>query len=137
MGLLDERFFIYCEEVDLCYRLKQAGWQIRHLPIMTIVHYAEKAGISPRMEAQLAYARLQYSRKHYSPLHRAAYRASVALGYLIRSVFGGRDRVRAEEKRKASRLALRTFLGLAPPPFGSPPRQAVVADVSDEDSPST
>ena len=31
-GLLDERFFIYSEETDLCLRIKQAGWEIRHLP---------------------------------------------------------------------------------------------------------
>ncbi len=127
-GLLDERFFIYCEEVDLCYRFKKAGWGIRHLPIMSIVHHAEKGGISPRMEAQFAFARRQYSRKHFSPLHRAAYLVSVTLGYAIRGIVGGRERTWSSEKRIASRLALRTFLGLAPPPFGAPPTQAAVAD---------
>ncbi len=56
-GFMDERFFIYSEEPDLCLRLKGAGWKIRHLPQMTIVHHAGKAGIRPRMAAQDAYTR--------------------------------------------------------------------------------
>ena len=43
-GLLDERFFIYSEEPDLCLRMKRAGWGVRHLPQMTIVHHAGKGG---------------------------------------------------------------------------------------------
>ena len=31
-GLMDERFFIFSEEPDLCYRIKQAGWDVRHFP---------------------------------------------------------------------------------------------------------
>ena len=29
---MDERFFIYCEEPDLCLRIKRAGWEVQHLP---------------------------------------------------------------------------------------------------------
>jgi hypothetical protein len=61
-GLFDERFFIYSEETDLCLRIKAAGWEIRHLPTMTILHHAQKAGANPKMEAQLAFAGLQYAR---------------------------------------------------------------------------
>ena len=43
-GTFDERFFLYSEEVDLCRRVKQAGWQVRHLPGFEILHHAEKAG---------------------------------------------------------------------------------------------
>ena len=66
-GYFDERFFIYSEETDLCLRIKAAGWDIRHLPIMTVLHHADKAGVNPKMAAQDAYARKQYSRKHFSP----------------------------------------------------------------------
>ncbi|HYM53828.1 MAG TPA: glycosyltransferase, partial [Solirubrobacteraceae bacterium] len=47
-GLLDERFFIYSEEPDLCLRIRRAGWQVRHLPQMTIVHHVGNAGIRQR-----------------------------------------------------------------------------------------
>ena len=47
-GLFDERFFLYSEEPDLCLRIKRAGWSIRHLPAMTILHHAGKAGMPPQ-----------------------------------------------------------------------------------------
>ena len=72
-GLLDERFFIYSEEPDLCLRIKRAGWEIRHLPEMTIVHHAGKGGVRPRMVAQDAFARRQYAHKHFAQPGRTAY----------------------------------------------------------------
>ena len=48
-GLLDERFFLYCEEPDLCLRVMRAGWRVRHLPQLTIRHHAGKGGVRPRM----------------------------------------------------------------------------------------
>ncbi len=56
-GFLDERFFIYSEEPDLCLRMKRAGWKVCHVPEMTIVHHAGKAGVRPKMFAQDAYTR--------------------------------------------------------------------------------
>jgi GT2 family glycosyltransferase len=117
-GFMDERFFIYSEEPDLCLRLKRAGWEVRHLPVMTIVHHAGKGGVRPRMAAQDAYARLQYARKHFAPLHRGAYATALGAGYVVRAVLPG-------ERRAAARAALRTLVGIDPPPFGEPPPRAV------------
>jgi N-acetylglucosaminyl-diphospho-decaprenol L-rhamnosyltransferase len=124
-GFFDERFFIYSEETDLCLRIKMAGWEIRHLPIMTVLHHADKAGFNPKMAAQDAFARKQYSRKHFSPAHRSAYLGALALGYAIRAVAPARDREVASGRRSESRAALSTLLGLKASPFGSPPRVAV------------
>jgi len=38
IGPLDERFFMYCEDVDLGYRAKQAGWRVAYYPQATVVH---------------------------------------------------------------------------------------------------
>jgi N-acetylglucosaminyl-diphospho-decaprenol L-rhamnosyltransferase len=129
-GFLDERFFIYSEETDLCYRIKLAGWDIRHLPVMTIVHHADKAGISPKMEAQNAYTRLQYARKHFSRAHRALYMLGILVRYVLRAALGGVDNDQSSARRAASRRALRVLLGREPPPFGAPPRHAVAARVA-------
>ena len=118
-GYMDERFFIYSEEPDLCLRMKRAGWEVRHLPVMTILHHADKAGPNPRMAAQDAYARLQYARKHLAPVHSAAYRSALALRWLLRLVAGG-------QRRDTARAALGILVGRAAPPFGAPPGQAVV-----------
>lgn len=39
IGLFDERFFMYGEDIDLCYRIKQAGWKIFYDPTVTVLHY--------------------------------------------------------------------------------------------------
>src|SRR5439155_11652095 len=88
-GCMDERSFLFREEPDLCLRIKRAGWDVRHLPVMTILHHADKAGVNPRMTAQDAYARLQYANKHLTAIHRAAYRYALSLRWLLRFAAGG------------------------------------------------
>jgi GT2 family glycosyltransferase len=129
-GMLDERFFIYSEEPDLCLRLKRAGWRVQHLPAMTIIHHSGKAGVRPKMIAQDAYARLQYARKHFSRPRRAAYVSAVFAYHAIRATLpvGGGDHRAA--KRAAGRRAMRTLVGLEPPPFGAPPKTAIAGDSS-------
>lgn len=39
VGLLDETFFMYGEDLDWAYRLKLAGWQVRYNPAVTVLHY--------------------------------------------------------------------------------------------------
>jgi GT2 family glycosyltransferase len=121
-GLMDERMFIYCEEPDLCLRMKRAGWEVQHLASMTIIHHAGKGGVRPKMAAQDAYARRQFAEKHFSRPKRAAYLAAVALGLTLRAV-AARGELGAQ-KREASRLALRTLAGRVEPPFGAPPQTA-------------
>jgi hypothetical protein len=121
-GLLDERFFIYSEEPDLCLRIKRAGWSVRHLPDMTIVHHAVKGGVRPRMVAQDAYTRKQYARKHLGATQRRLYLGAVGARHLIRLGASGAD---ADARREGAKLALRTLAGRANPPFGAPPPTAV------------
>jgi GT2 family glycosyltransferase len=121
-GLLDERFFIYSEEPDLCLRLLRAGWRTVHLPGMTIVHHAGKGGLRPRMVAQDAYTRKQYAQKHFSAPRRGAYLAAVFARHAIRAAAPARG---LPQRREGARLAMRTLVGREAPPFGSPPRTAI------------
>jgi GT2 family glycosyltransferase len=123
-GFMDERFFLFCDENDLCLRTKQAGWEVRHLPDLTILHHAGKAGWNPKLEAQGAYAKRLYMRKHFSPAHRLAATGALALGYGLRSVAWRSERAR----RECARAALGTLLGRRPPPYGEPPRVALRPD---------
>jgi GT2 family glycosyltransferase len=95
-GGFDERFFLFSEETDLCRRLKDAGWSIAHLPLVTIRHFESERSSTPRMEAQAAYARLQFARKHFARV--APYRLAMALRYALRA------------RREAGRAALETVL---------------------------
>jgi N-acetylglucosaminyl-diphospho-decaprenol L-rhamnosyltransferase len=123
-GFMDERFFLYCEETDLCLRIKQAGWEIRHVPYLTILHHADKAGWNPRLDAQAAYAKRQYFEKHLPPLHRLSATAALVLGYALRSVLGSGE----PGRQASSRAALSTLIGRRPPPFGEPPQVALSYD---------
>lgn len=38
-GLLDEQFFMYAEDLDFCYRMKQRGWQVWYNADVTVLHY--------------------------------------------------------------------------------------------------
>jgi N-acetylglucosaminyl-diphospho-decaprenol L-rhamnosyltransferase len=122
-GVMDERFFLQSEEPDLCLRMKRAGWTVRHLPIMTIIHHAGKAGRNPRMAAQDAYSRRQYAEKHFSPAHRALYLSAIATRHALRTLPGG-EPSDARARRFAARRALRALIG-SEPPFCRPPDSAL------------
>ena len=122
-GLLDERFFIYSEEPDLCLRMKRAGWGTRHLPTMTIVHHAGKGGLRPKMIAQDVFTRRQYADKHLVGPHRAAYLAAIGARHMVRATAPGGGV--GPQRRAAARLALRTLVGREAPPFGAPPQTAI------------
>jgi GT2 family glycosyltransferase len=125
-GYLDERFFIYSEETDLCLRIKKAGWRIVHLPSMTIVHHADKAGIRPKILAQDVYTRMQYARKHFSPVHRALYAFAIALRYGIRAAIPPSSEPGERRKmRDACKLVLLTLAGRRGAPYEPPPAAAL------------
>lgn len=67
VGGLDETFFMYGEDIDWCYRIKQAGWGIHYYPRTTIVHY--KGGSARRRPFKIIYefhrAMILFHRKHY------------------------------------------------------------------------
>jgi N-acetylglucosaminyl-diphospho-decaprenol L-rhamnosyltransferase len=124
-GYMDERSFIYSEEPDLCLRMKRAGWDVRHLPSMTILHHANKAGVNPKMAAQDTVSRVHYARKHFSGPRRSIYLASLGLRYVSRLAVPSRDREHRRLSHQAARRSLGVLFGRERPPFGEPPRQAV------------
>ena len=112
-GFLDERFFMYSEETDLCRRIRAAGWEVRHVPWMTILHHGAEVSVDPRIESLSAHYRMVYARKHFSRAHRALYFGAVILGYSLRSVFGTGGEL-ARRRRAANRAALNTLVGRSP-----------------------
>ena len=112
VGPFDEGFFMYAEEVDWCYRFKNAGWQVWHCPDALGTHHG---GRSTRQRAaamfvELHRSRLRFYRKHYSPLFRLAARCLMALGLLKEAVAAWAADVRAgghlPERRARARACL-------------------------------
>ncbi len=118
VGPMDERFFLFCEEVDWCYRFWRAGWRVGHLPLMTIVHHAGRRDRGDLM-AQLAYSRQLFAHKHYGPLQSLGIRAALVLGHLIRLAVHAPFAVSSAAARcrmSAERRALAVQLGVSGPP---------------------
>ena len=66
VGVFDERFFMYMEETDWCYRFKQAGWQISYTPTPVIVHIGECSSKLRTDRDRLYYRSIgAYFEKHY------------------------------------------------------------------------
>jgi len=65
-GLLDETFFMYGEDIDWCYRVKQAGFKVMYLPKATILHLKSVVGNkSAKAKFEFYRAMLIFYRKHY------------------------------------------------------------------------
>jgi len=126
VGPMDERFFLYSEEIDWCYRFWQAGWPVAHLPVMTITHHAGGRSRGDLM-AQLSHSRLLFAAKHYGAVRRLGIRAGLALGHVVRiAVFAPTAVLRpAQRERVRAELAgLRVILGLSAPPLGAYSKRA-------------
>lgn len=134
IGGLDERFFMYSEETDWCYRAREAGWDVRHLPGMVVTHHTV-ASTRPDLVAQLSYAKLLFARKHYRRGRAAAIQLALAARHILR-VLGLATAARrargtgtlgspgaplsdsaTRERLVAERRALAVVTGVSPPPF--------------------
>jgi N-acetylglucosaminyl-diphospho-decaprenol L-rhamnosyltransferase len=117
VGGFDERFFLFSEETDLCKRVHDAGWEARVEPGITFIHHAGKAGVDPPRVAQMAHARLQYAKKHFSGAEAAAYHAILVVHHLLRLAVLRFRGATDSSSAPASALALRVLLGRSAPPF--------------------
>jgi len=86
VGMMDERFFMYAEETDWCYRFRQSGWEVLFAPVGRIIHFGgQSASQKPvAMIVQLRLSILRFIRKHYGrPAHLVA-RFLTALFFAVR-----------------------------------------------------
>ena len=68
IGLLDEKFYIWFEEVDFCRRTKKAGWKVVYSPEPTIIHYGSQSFVQVlSLAKQKIYNKsaIHYFRKHH------------------------------------------------------------------------
>jgi N-acetylglucosaminyl-diphospho-decaprenol L-rhamnosyltransferase len=67
-GLFDESFFMYGEDLDLCFRIRQHGWQIWYDPDITVLHYkgASSKQNSSKANYEFYRAMLLFHNKHFA-----------------------------------------------------------------------
>lgn len=82
VGLLDEDYFLFFEETDWCYRMKQAGWKIYHVPQAEVIHFQGKSAEQDKKRAKVEYYRSRYL---FFKKHRGTWQWAVLLvGLLIK-----------------------------------------------------
>lgn len=81
-GMFDEQFFMYCEEIDWEYRIKDAGWLIWCVPAAQVIHLSGQSTgqVRPRSQINLWTSRLRLFEKHYPAWKRLFARGMIALG---------------------------------------------------------
>lgn len=67
VGAFDEDYFMYCEEIDWCWRIRRAGWRIYHTPGATVVHHGGQSTGQRRgpMLVALHRSRLRFFERQY------------------------------------------------------------------------
>ena len=86
VGLLDEDYFMYTEEVDLCHRLRQGGWRIYWVPQAVVVHYGGQSTrqMPAEMFLRLYESKLLYFRKRRGPTAARLYKLILLAASLAR-----------------------------------------------------
>jgi GT2 family glycosyltransferase len=67
VGLLDERYFMYAEDVDFCAAIRSQGGRIRFAPEVTIVHRRGRSVATARRQTEMAYreSQIAFYQKHH------------------------------------------------------------------------
>jgi GT2 family glycosyltransferase len=65
-GGFDEDFFMMSEEVDWCFRFREAGWKVLFYPGAEVVHVLSSSA-NPAMFRELVRGHLRFLRKHHGP----------------------------------------------------------------------
>jgi len=87
-GGFDERYFMYYEEVDLCYRIKQNGWRIVYLPQACITHLGGRSSqqVPAAKRIMMLKSMLKFFRKHRGIGITFLFNCVFKLGIILREI---------------------------------------------------
>ena len=83
---LDEDFFLYCEDIDLCARIRNAGWSIGFEPTASMQHEGGASRAREQLFPVYARNRILYTRKHSRRAAVPLQRLGVALGHATHAI---------------------------------------------------
>jgi len=113
VGGFDERFFLYCEDTDLCLKLRRAGYSVWYEPDIPASHEGGASAPSPGQASLKAAARLTYADIHAGRARYILFRLASTLYELLRLPI---DLVRSPAHFRGRAAALATTLGLSSAP---------------------
>ena len=86
VGFLDEDYFMYSEEVDLCYKIQRAGWRLLWVPQAKVVHFGGQSTkqVPTEMFLNLYHGKIKFFRKHSGWLSAQIYKMILMIAALSR-----------------------------------------------------
>lgn len=86
VGLLDDRFFMYGEDLDLCYRLGKAGWSIFYLPQAEIIHFGGQGSRQRKMKSVYHFYQAMwfFHKKHFAGNYPFCVNVIILAGIILR-----------------------------------------------------
>ncbi|MBC8490739.1 MAG: glycosyltransferase family 2 protein [Bacteroidetes bacterium] len=88
IGFLDEEFFMFGEETDLCYRMKKTDWRTLYDPNIVIIHHKGKSAekVPSHMMLQRVKSLIYFFSKHYGPFRVFFLRFIITIGVGLRFI---------------------------------------------------
>lgn len=89
VGGLDEGYFMYAEDVDLCFAMHRGGWEVWYLPAAEVIHIGGASSHSrkPQREADLYKSRVRFFRKYYGGSQARRLKALIYFFTAIKNVY--------------------------------------------------
>jgi len=88
VGGMDENFFMYYEEVDLCYRIKKLGWRIVFFPGAVITHLGGRSSSQvPWKRIMVLTSLITFFRKHHGKFSASLFTVALKIGAILRHIF--------------------------------------------------
>ncbi len=87
IGLLDEDYFMYGEDIDLCYRISKSGYKNYYFPDTTIIHYKGESTKKTSINYVFIFYRamITFAQKHYTQKHAQAFSFLINIAIYIRA----------------------------------------------------
>lgn len=88
VGMFNESFWMYCEEIEWCWRFRKHGWRIAYLPDVEIVHHegASTAQDIPRRQLAFDRSRIELQRRLYGRPTAVVVRTGIRFSYAIQMI---------------------------------------------------
>ena len=88
VGMLDENFFMYAEDIDWCKRYHDAGWDVVFYPDTEVIHFggASSENAPIRFYIEMQKADLHYLEKHHGSIKKYLYKGNMYLFHFLRIV---------------------------------------------------
>ena len=111
---LDDSYYIYSEEVDLCHRIRKAGFEIYWVPISEVTHFGGQSTkqVANKMFLQLYKSKIQYFRKNHGGVSAMIYKIILFFASLFRFLFSPIGLVSKPSRREEFKSLARNYSDL-------------------------